>query len=71
MTHTWELYLRYHECPKCGFIVESREDYEYILGKYQKTLECPRCKHPFTLEKTGNTIGPLFGKPPKPEFDWS
>lgn len=65
MTHTWELYLHYHECPKCGRIIESRKDVE--------ELKCPYCNHSFTLKKkTGKRpFGPIFGKPSKPEFDWS
>jgi uncharacterized C2H2 Zn-finger protein len=70
--HTWDLYIRYHKCPSCNYIIESREDYEYEMGKYIKHLECSRCKHEFTEVKEGSqTIGPLIGKPEKPEFDWS
>lgn len=65
MTHTWELYLHYHECPECGHIIESRKE--------TKELKCPSCNHQFILEKqTGKRpFGPIFGKPSKPEFDWS
>lgn len=71
-THTWDLYLTYHRCPNCGFIFESREDYVYRMGKYQKDLICPRCHHSYTLTKGQRPlIGPVFGEPPKPEFDWS
>lgn len=73
MTHTWELNLYYHKCPKCGKIIECRKDYVYTEGHYIKELQCPRCHHCFSLtkEKTERPIGPIFGKPPKPEFDWS
>lgn len=71
-THTWNLYLSYHRCPSCGYIFDSREDFQYRLGKYQKDLECPRCGLVFTLTKEQKSlIGPFFGEAPKPEFDWS
>lgn len=70
-THTWDLYVHYHSCPECGAIIESRDDYEYQLGKYIKHLDCHRCGHSFTETKpSGKQIGPIFGEPPKPEFDW-
>lgn len=60
--HTWDIIIQYHRCPKCGVIMESRLDYEYRLGKYQKDLECERCGHRFTLtKKTKPTFGPLWG----------
>ena len=69
--HTWDLILQYHRCPKCGYIIESRQDYEYHLGKYQKDLECSRCHNRFTLTKqTKPTFGPLFGEAEHPEFTW-
>lgn len=72
MTHTWELNLYYHECPECGRIIESRKDFSLISGKYVKVLKCPSCNHRFILEKPGKRpFGPVFGKPSKPEFDWS
>lgn len=70
--HTWDLVLQYHRCPVCGFIIESREDYQYRMGGvYQKDLECPRCKHRFTLTKPRKpTFGPLIGDPQPAEVDW-
>jgi len=69
--HTWPLYVRYHRCPKCGAIIESREDFHYVLGQYQKDLECQRCQHAFTITKQVTpTFGPLIGEPQPPEFDW-
>ena len=70
--HTWDMIFHYHRCPECGFIIESREDYEYRLGHYVKTLDCPRCHGSFTLEKeTKPTFGPLIGEPQPVEWDWS
>jgi len=71
-THTWDLYLTYHRCPKCGLIFENRENYIYRLGKYQKDLVCPRCANAYTLTKNQRLrFGPFFGDSSKPEFDWS
>ena len=71
MTHTWEIYVRYHLCPKCSQIIESREDYHYRLGEQVKTMTCPHCYHTWTeKKKTEEPLGPIFGKPPKPEFFW-
>ena len=71
-THTWKLYTHYHACPKCGFIIESRQDYEPRLETYEKDLKCPRCGHEFTLTyKPKPTFGPLTGTPQPVEFDWS
>lgn len=70
--HTYDLYLTYHRCPKCGNIFESRSDYMYQMGKYVKNLECPKCKNSYFLERSRQPpIGPFFGANPKPEFDWS
>lgn len=65
--HTWDLYLQYHRCPQCGYIIESRQDFENRFGKYVKELKCNRCDHQFSLEKSG---GPSFGAPQTAEFDW-
>lgn len=71
-THTWDLVLKYHRCPKCGFIIESREDYTHRLGAWIKDLTCSRCGEHFSLEKnTKPTFGPLIGTPQPPEIDWS
>jgi hypothetical protein len=69
--HTWNITIKYHQCPKCGLIIESRDDYKYQMGKYTKNVHCSRCKNDFTLLK--NTIpqcGPLFGEPTSIEWDW-
>ena len=60
--HTWDIITQYHKCPKCGSILESRFDYEYRLGKYEKDLICDQCGHHFTLiKKTKPAFGPLWG----------
>ena len=70
--HTWNLYLHYYSCPQCGFIIESRQDYEERLTTFEKELTCPRCQHNFTLTKKPRpTFGPLTGEPQPVEFDWS
>lgn len=64
--------LAYHRCPDCGFIFENRDPFTYALGNWEKNLTCPKCSTSFTLKKrAAPPIGPLFGEPPKPEFDWS
>jgi len=69
--HTWDLVIQYHRCPECGWIIESREDYVYVLGKYQKEVECDRCGHRFTLIKsTTPSFGPLIGRPEPIETEW-
>jgi hypothetical protein len=69
--HTWDLILQYHRCPKCGKIIESRENYTYRLGKYIKELQCTNCKENFTLTKPTKPIfGPFFGEPEVAEWDW-
>jgi uncharacterized C2H2 Zn-finger protein len=70
-THTWDLNLFYHRCPKCGYIIENRDGWSYRLGKYEKDLACTRCGHAFTAVKPSKPrFGPLIGEPQKPEFDW-
>ncbi|MEC7838870.1 MAG: hypothetical protein VX777_02385 [Chlamydiota bacterium] len=69
--HTWNLTVHYHKCPECGYIIESREDYFYRLGKYIKNVECDRCKHAFTLQKRVKPkVGPLFGEGDTVEMEW-
>ncbi len=71
-THTWDLIIQYHKCPKCGYIIESRKDFYYRLGKWVKDVSCERCGHQFLLErKTDLTFGPLIGSPQPPEVEWS
>jgi rubredoxin len=71
--HTWDMIIQYHRCPKCGHIIESREDFEYRLGGiYQKDLECPNCKNLFTLTKPRKpSFGPLIGDPQPTEMEWN
>ena len=69
--HTWDLYLRYHACPRCRHILESRQNYTYQLGRYYKNLTCPQCGLTWREEKKSpGPVGPLFGNPSKPEFNW-
>lgn len=69
--HTWDLTLHYHRCPKCGMILESRDDYRYQLGGYVKDLDCHRCGHQWTLRKrTTPKMGPLLGEGEPCEMDW-
>lgn len=71
-THTWDLNLSYHRCPKCGVIFENREAYEYRFGIYQKELQCPRCQYIYTITKERKpAFGPLTGDPNPSEVDWS
>ena len=51
MSHTYPLHVHYHRCPKCGKILESRKDYQYVLGKYVKQLRCTHCRHAFSETK--------------------
>lgn len=63
-THSWPLIVHYHRCPKCGFVLESRTDYELFLGEYRKHLVCDRCEHDFiATKKYPATFGPLLGDP--------
>lgn len=69
--HTWDIVIDYHRCPKCGYILESRDKYQYRMGKYVKQLECERCHHQFMVTKsTEPRFGPLLGEPQPAEFDW-
>lgn len=69
--HTWDLAIRYHRCPACGYIIESRDDYHYRLGKYEKALTCPKCAHQFIeVKKTEQKLGPLIGEPETASFEW-
>lgn len=70
-SHTWDLIQQYHRCPKCGFIIESREDFKYHNTKYSKELKCPRCQNEFTVTKAGPfRLGPLLGQEEHVEVDW-
>lgn len=71
-THTWDIIIQYHRCPHCGNIIESRQDYEYQMGKWLKEVICDRCKKATCFEsKIKPKFGPLIGTPQPPEFDWS
>lgn len=70
--HTWDLVLQYHRCPKCGFIIESREGFHYRLGKWVKDLVCDRCGNTYEVMRILKpSFGPLIGPPQPPEFDWT
>lgn len=62
-THTWDLIIQYHRCPHCGYIFESREDYEHQSGEWVKNVACPRCQHPFQLKRKQKPHwAPIFGR---------
>lgn len=70
-THTWDLIVDYHRCPKCGWIIENRHIYEYRSGKYRVELECDRCHHQSTaIKRSRLTFGPLIGDPQPVEMEW-
>jgi hypothetical protein len=70
--HTWDLVCEYHRCPQCGYIIESRESFQYRAGLYKKDLECPRCKKLFTLTKPRKpSFAPLIGDPQPVEVEWN
>jgi DNA-directed RNA polymerase subunit RPC12/RpoP len=46
--HTWDLYVGYYRCPKCGCIIEDRQMLK------EKEITCGRCNHHF-VEKTPAT----------------
>lgn len=69
--HTWDLILQYHRCPKCGYVIESRNDFTFHKNRGVKEVTCSRCNHAFELTKERkSTFGPLLGTPQPPEFDW-
>ena len=69
--HTWDLIIHYHRCPNCGYIVENREDFRYILGDWIKDVTCERCHHEFVVKKKNKpTFGPLIGTAQPPEVNW-
>lgn len=60
--HTWDLILKYYECPKCGYIIENREKFQRHLHRLEKEVVCPRCEQVFIVEKKNKpTFGPLLG----------
>lgn len=50
---TYKIVLEYHACKKCGYIIESRNDYEEREGELYKELACPRCHTTFIAKKPG------------------
>ena len=69
--HTWDIIVHYHRCPECGYIIESRQEFTYRLGKYQKELACERCQHNFQVTKPSKpSFGPLIGEPQPIETEW-
>lgn len=69
--HNWDAPLHYHLCPSCNKIIESRDDYFYRLGDYVKEVECPFCRHYFTIKKSAKpSVGPLFGEGGAVEMEW-
>lgn len=61
MTHTFDIFINYHSCPECKYILENRKPYVYRLGKYYLDLECPRCGHGFEVESPRKPkFGPLL-----------
>jgi hypothetical protein len=70
--HTWDLVIHYHCCPSCGNIIESRQDFEYLLGEWIKEIICEKCDHAFKLTKKRRpAFGPLIGNPQPKEIDWT
>ena len=37
--HTWDLVLQYHRCPRCGWIIESQEDFQYFFSEHSDVLQ--------------------------------
>lgn len=69
--HTWDLIIDYQHCPKCGYIVESRTDYHYLMGSWVKEIDCERCRNTWSVKKKMKpTFGPLIGTPQPPEIEW-
>lgn len=62
-THTWPLFTSYERCPHCGFIAQSRSDYETHGDKQVKHLACDRCHGSWSDEKPVHKgLFPLFGR---------
>lgn len=70
-SHTWDMHTRYHLCPKCKTIIESRKNWIKVKDHFEKNLKCPSCGNVFIVEKPLGRGKPLFGEPTKPEFDWT
>lgn len=64
--HTWDLFIRYYRCPKCGWIIEDRQK------SHEKEIVCSRCNHSFTEKKLSKKSWvPIFSEPQQVEWDWS
>jgi ssDNA-binding Zn-finger/Zn-ribbon topoisomerase 1 len=50
-THTWDIVVDYHSCPKCNHIIENREKYILRNNQLEKDLTCPKCGHQWTETK--------------------
>lgn len=70
--HTWDLYVHYHRCPQCGYIIENRKRGEQVGHDVVIQLTCPRCNHAFT-EKVASKASTLsfLGEAEPKEMDWS
>jgi rubredoxin len=69
--HTWDLVIDYKRCPKCGFINEDRQEFQYQMGSWVKDVTCSRCEHTFEVKNNRKlTFGPLIGMPQPPEITW-
>jgi len=70
--HTWDISVHYHRCPKCGFIIEDRQEFQLKDGKWVKDVTCEECGEDLQFEKARKAkFGPLIGTPQPPEFDWN
>lgn len=69
--HTWDMVIDYKRCPKCGFINEDRQEFQYVMGTWLKEITCERCGNAFEVKDERKlTFGPLIGRPQPPEITW-
>lgn len=68
-SHTWDIIIDYHLCPKCQCIVEDRQNYILNSGQYVKEVKCPSCAHPFSVTKAKKSSWALFSGSDT-EWDW-
>jgi ssDNA-binding Zn-finger/Zn-ribbon topoisomerase 1 len=69
--HTWDMVIDYKRCPKCGYINENRDEFQYRMGSWVKDITCGRCGNAFTVkDERKATFGPLIGRPQPPEITW-
>jgi hypothetical protein len=64
-SHTWDITIDYHLCPKCKHIVEDRQ--EYILNV--KEVKCSFCGHLFSVFRAKKSSWSLFSGSDA-EWDW-